>query len=62
MKIGIIETCSKSESTNAVINVKIRKIYRVTCATDSFFFDFFDFGGTIADLSLVTTAFLILLL
>ena len=27
-----------------------------------FFFDFFGFGGTIADLSLVTTAFLVLLL
>ena len=59
MKIGMIETCSKSESTNAVIN---NKLERVTCTTDSCFFDFFDFGGTTADLSLVTTAFLILLL
>ena len=59
MKIGMIETCSKSESTNAVIN---NKLERVTYTTDSCFFDFFGFGGTTADLSLVTTAFLILLL
>ena len=49
MKIGIIETCSKSESTNAVINDKLERHKGLTCATDSFFF--FGFGGTVADLS-----------
>ena len=49
MKIGMIETCSKSESTNTVINDKLERHKGLTCATDSFFF--FGFGGTVADLS-----------
>ena len=58
----MIETCSKSESTNAVINNKLERHKGLPVQQIRVSLIFFGFGGTTADLSLVTTAFLILLL
>ena len=57
----MIETCSKSESTNEVINVKGRKTKVFLCNRFVFLSFFFGFDGTIADLLLVTTVLILLL-